>query len=125
MMNFFQKNKKEPQDLKEILSRFKALEKKFEVVSGELDNLKKTQKLAIQKMGIVRFNPFDNIGGDQSFVVALLDANNSGVVITSLYVRDGNRVYGKSVQNGNSDHSLSSEEKQAIARAISPANTKS
>jgi len=119
MLNFFKKNK-EPRDLKDISNQFKDLEKKMEIISHELENLKKTGKFSIQKMGVVRYNPFSGVGSNQSFSLALLDGNNDGMVITSLYARDGNRVYGKPVRDGKSEYSLSEEEKKAIEKAISP-----
>lgn len=73
---------------------------------------------AITKIGITRFNPFKEIGGDQSFSIALLDEQNDGVIITSYYGRELNRVYAKSIQDGASEHELSEEEKGAIAKAI-------
>jgi hypothetical protein len=116
MINFFKK-KKEPENLKEILSQFKELEEKFVKISQELENLKKESKFSVQKVGIVRFNPFSEVGGDQSFSIALLDGNDNGVVITSLYTREGNRVYGKPIKNGQSEYLLSAEEKEAIEKA--------
>ncbi len=105
------KGKKEPKNLKEILSQFKDLEKKFENLSKELKELKKKNILNFQKLGIVRFNPFKEVGGDQSFSIALLDGNDSGVVITSLYTREGNRVFSKPIKEGRSEYLLSEEEK--------------
>jgi len=119
-MFFFKKQKREPKDFEEILSQFKNLEKNFEEISQELENLKKESKFSVQKLGIVRYNPFSEVGSDQSFSIALLDGNNNGVVITSLYSREGNRVYGKPIKNGSSVYSLSKEEKQAIEQAKSP-----
>jgi len=119
MFNFFKKTKKEPQNLKEVLARFKDLEKSFERISEELKNLKKEGKFAVQKVGIIRFNPFSGVGGDQSFSIALLDGNDNGMVITSLYTREGNRIYGKPIKNGGSEYLLSGEEKQAIEKAKS------
>ncbi len=114
MFKFFNKKKKEPETLKEILTQFKCLKEDFERISQELENLKKENKFSIQKIGMVRFNPFRGIGGDQSFSVAILDANNSGIIITSLYTREENRVYGKPVKAGRSEYLLSGEEKKAI-----------
>jgi len=126
MLNFFKKKKKEPENFQEILAYFKGLEKNFEKLSEELENLKKESQFSIQKIGLVRFNPFKEIGGDQSFSVALLDSNNSGVVITSLYTREGNRVYGKPIEVGSSKYLLSEEENQAleIAKKNAENNTK-
>jgi len=117
MFNFFKKRKKEPENFREILAYFKNLEKSFEKLSKELENLKEESKLSIQKVGIVRFNPFSEVGSDQSFSIALLDGNNDGIVITSLYAREGNRIYGKSVKASLSKYSLSKEEKSAIEKA--------
>jgi len=114
MLNFFKKKKKEPENLKEILSQFKDLKEDFEKILKELESLKKENEFNIQKVGIVRFNPFKEIGGDQSFSIALLDGNDDGVVITSLYSREGNRVYGKPIKGGQSEYLLSGEEKEAI-----------
>ena len=117
MFNLFGKKKKEPENLKEILFQFKSLEKKFEKVSEELEKLKKENKFNIQKIGIVRFNPFKEVGGNQSFSIALLDGNDDGITITSLYTREGNRVYGKEIKAGFSEYLLSAEEKEAINKA--------
>lgn len=73
---------------------------------------------SVQNVGIVRFNPFRDAGGDQSFCIALLDEGQNGVVISSLYSRDGVRVYGKPIQAGTSTYTLSQEEQQVIAKAV-------
>lgn len=124
MFNFFKKKKKEPENLKEVLDYFKELEKNFEKLSQELENLKKENKFSIQKVGLVRFNPFSGVGGDQSFSIALLDGNNDGIIITSLYSREGNRVYGKPIKGGQSKYQLSKEEQESIDKAITPLNSK-
>jgi len=115
MWNFFKK-KKGPENLKEILAQFKDLKEDFEKISKELENLK---KFSIQRVGVVRFNPFKEVGGNQSFSIALLDGNEDGIVITSLYTREGNRVYGKPIRKGQSEYILSDEEKKAIEYAKS------
>jgi hypothetical protein len=73
--------------------------------------------LASQKISIVRFNPFGDTGGDQSFVLAVLDAHDSGYVLTSIHGREGTRVYVKPVDYGKSKYTLSSEETQALQQA--------
>ena len=73
---------------------------------------------SVQNVSIVRFNPFRDAGGDQSFCIALLDEQQNGVVISSLYSRDGVRVYGKPIQAGASTYTLSGEERQAIQKAV-------
>lgn len=114
---FFKKNK-EPKNLDQILKQFEELKKEVEIISRGLEKLKKDSKLSVQKVGFVRYNPFSEVGSDQSFSIALLDGNNNGIVITSLFSQDGNRVYGKSIKSGVSEYSLSDEEKKAISSAI-------
>jgi len=70
----------------------------------------------------VRFNPFSQTGGNQSFSLALLDGNNNGLVISSLHSREGTRIYAKMVKEGEGKgkgkkSSFSNEEKEAILKA--------
>ena len=71
------------------------------------------------KVGLIRFNPFPDTGGNQSFALALLDESDNGVVISSLHSRTGTRIYGKSVVGGKADTSLSTEEQEAVDEARS------
>ena len=118
MFNFFKKKKEKHKDLKEILAYIRELEENIENLSQGLQNVKKVAVSSLQKVGIVRYNPFNGVGGDQSFSIALLDSNSVGFVITSLYSREGTRVYAKPVENGTSGYQLSDEEKEAIGRAM-------
>jgi hypothetical protein len=109
-------------DFKDVLfgqiSKSKDLEKDL---AGAVERIKKLEATAlktIQKIGIVRFNPFSEVGGNQSFVIALLDNQDNGFVISSLFIDQSSRVYTKMIRNGKSDHKLSKEENEAIARAI-------
>jgi hypothetical protein len=72
---------------------------------------------AFQRVGLVRFNPFEDTGGNQSFALALLDAEGNGWVLSSLHARSGTRVYAKSISGGRSDGALSEEEAAAIRQA--------
>jgi hypothetical protein len=74
-------------------------------------------QLGVQKVGLVRFNPFGDSGGNLSFSLALLDAYNTGVIITSMYGREQNRIYTKRIVNGNSESQLNKEELGAVASA--------
>lgn len=75
---------------------------------------------AIQRVGVVRFNPFADTGGDQSFALALLDAGGSGIVISSLFSRNSTRVFAKAIVDGKSTYLLTDEEQDAIDQARSP-----
>ena len=72
---------------------------------------------AFQRVGLVRFNPFEDTGGNQSFALALLDAEGNGWVLSSLHARTGTRVYAKAIRGGRSDGALSEEETAAIKQA--------
>lgn len=90
------------------------------------DIIKETKRIGIeskthfQKMGIVRFNPFGRAGSDQSFVLALLNAENNGIVINFIYTHEGVRVYTKRVKEGKGvGHDLTDEEKKAVDTSVS------
>ncbi|MBI3522110.1 MAG: DUF4446 family protein [Chloroflexi bacterium] len=76
----------------------------------------------LQRVGVVRFNPFSDTGGDQSFAIALLDTQGNGVVLSSLHGRADTRVFAKQVVQGRSRHQLSDEEQEAIRMALGPAH---
>jgi hypothetical protein len=79
--------------------------------------LEKAGYFSFQHLGVVRFNPFHDTGGDQSFAIALVDGHGNGVVLSSLHARDVTRAYAKPLQQWESTYSLTDEEKQAIALA--------
>jgi hypothetical protein len=70
------------------------------------------------RMGLVKFSPFEDTGGDQSFVISLLDGGGSGILVTSLHARGVTRLYAKKVTIGKNDASLSLEEKEALRKAV-------
>ncbi|HBB36765.1 MAG TPA: hypothetical protein DEB07_04425 [Candidatus Moranbacteria bacterium] len=96
----------------------KELDKDIQDLFGISNKINDLAKKSIHKIGVVRFNPFKDLGGDQSFSVALLDGENSGVVISALHTREGNRVYSKPVEKGKAvKYPLTNEEQEAIKRA--------
>ncbi|CAN5768700.1 hypothetical protein BH24CHL8_BH24CHL8_03470 [soil metagenome] len=72
---------------------------------------------AIQHVGVVRYNPFDDTGSNQSFALALVDDEGNGVIISSLHSRQQTRVYLKDIVRGQSEAPLSGEETEALRRA--------
>ncbi|MGE5392344.1 MAG: DUF4446 family protein [Candidatus Saccharibacteria bacterium] len=93
-------------------------------LTSDLENLHmQTQDLFllnknnIQKIGFIRYNPFDDAGGNISFALSLLNAHNDGVVISSLHGRDGTRMYAKAIKAGESESKLTEEEIKAIEDA--------
>jgi len=95
------------------------LEKDIKDAFSKIKDLENTCERTIQKIGIVRFNPFNDMGGNQSFIIAVLDNQNNGFLISSLFRKEGSRVYTKAIKNGKSDHTLLKEETEAIEKAIS------
>jgi len=84
-------------------------------IEEALRELKDIQKDSIQKIGLCRYNPFADNGGNLSFSMAILDAKNNGVVITSLHGREQNRIYAKPILSGKSEFTLTAEEEKAIS----------
>lgn len=86
--------------------------------STRIEKLEQEGSFHIQKIGLLRFNPFRDTGGEQSFILSLIDANDSGIVISALYSRSGTRWYAKKVIHGKGEeHELSDEEQKAIKLA--------
>lgn len=80
--------------------------------------LHRTLQEAVRKVSFERYNPFPGIGGNLSFTLVLLDAHNSGVVITSLHNRDATRVYAKAVRDGQPLQQVSEEEARGLTAAL-------
>jgi Protein of unknown function (DUF4446) len=79
--------------------------------------LERDLRQSLGRMGIVRYNPFEETGGNQSFALAVLDGNGDGFVISSLHARAGTRVYAKAVKGGTAESALSDEEAAAVREA--------
>jgi len=104
--------------LDELLMVDKKTKEELEIVKKKLQEEIKTSTLHIQKVGLVRFNPFEKTGGEKSFVVTFLNYENSGIIINFMHTRDGLRVYSKKVKNGKSEEfDLSEEERRAIEKS--------
>lgn len=93
------------------------LTKDLSTLNEELTDLALLNRNNIQKIGMVRFNPFDDAGGNISFALALLNNHGDGVVISSLHGREGTRIYSKSIEAYVSKSKLTEEEEQAIKEA--------
>lgn len=105
--------------LEELLKNQKENSLKIEQIIKRSGQIEKDSIPHIQKIGLVRFNPFNDTGGNQSFVLAILDGNNDGLVISSLHSRLETHWYAKKIKNGKSEeHELSGEENKAINQAI-------
>jgi hypothetical protein len=104
--------------LEKLLEHDRGLISEIGQINKRLNILDKEKEFYFSRVGLVRFNPFERSGGDQSFVIALLDYQKNGLVLNFIYTRDGLRVYGKKVKNGKgSEYELSEEEKKAIEKS--------
>lgn len=105
------------QILHDHISRVEATVRQVEEIGALAQRLKEESVFDLKHVGVVRFNPFSDTGGDQSFAIALADGHGDGVLLSSLHARDTTRVYAKPLSGWGSTHSLTDEEKQAIERA--------
>lgn len=110
-------------NLEEILlsqaKSLKTLDKDIQELYGISNQINNLSFRGLHKTGLVRFNPFKEVGGDQSFAIAFLNGKNNGIVISSLYTREGTRIYAKAITSGKSEkYPLTEEEERAIKIAM-------
>lgn len=87
---------------------------KVDGLSNQCQIMADVQARCLQRVGIIRFRAFQDTGSDLSFSIALLNAKDDGVVISSLFGREESRTYGKPIKNGESPYLLTEEEQQAL-----------
>lgn len=99
------------------LDRVDAVAREVADLASRTTALEAAGRKAFSRVGLVRYNPFEETGGNQSFALALLDRNGDGWVLSSLHARSGTRVYAKAIVSGRSEAALSEEESAAIRQA--------
>lgn len=103
----------------EIIKVVEEFKKQLSSLDSKTEETKNQGLQHIQKIALLRFNPYNDTGGDQSFAVCLLDSQGTGIVITSLHARSGTRVFAKSIIRGQSEkYQLSKEEELVIKKAL-------
>jgi len=100
------------------LDRVRQVVRDVDVVAARTAVLERDLQAAFGRFGLVRFNPFEDTGGNQSFALALLDGHGDGVVVSSLHARTGTRLYAKAIARGASEAALSAEEAEALRQAL-------
>lgn len=95
----------------------KSIEEKYSKLLDMVTDMDKTMKSNIQKVGLIRYNPFDEMGGNLCFALALLDGEDNGVVLNGIHSRTGSFTYAKPIQMGVSIYMLSEEEIKAVDMA--------
>lgn len=102
------------ESLEKFMSRVEEVYNKGLELENHCNQIDRNLIRCFQKVGVVRYNAFNDVGSDLSFAIALLDANDDGFVINGIYARDSSATYAKPITGGNSKHTLSAEEMQAL-----------
>lgn len=109
-------------NLEEIISiqtrRLEEAIEKTDNFASKITELERLAKKSLQKVELLRFNAFNDMGGDLSFALALLNQQGDGIVLSSIYGREDARTYAKAVKHGQGSHVLSIEEQKVIAAAM-------
>jgi hypothetical protein len=100
------------------LDKVYAVGRELDELSARSAVLEAAGRRSIQRVGLVRYNPFEDTGGNQSFALALTDVAGNGFVLSSLHSRTGTRIYAKAIASGRSDGALSAEETEALRLAL-------
>ena len=111
------------QRLAEYLTTVRQTAAEVKRMKAQHDSMMSLMPSVIRHVGLVRFSPFHDTGGDQSFTLALLDGSRDGVVITGLHSRTDSRLYAKPIENGSSSYALTAEEREAMETALKRAPT--
>lgn len=105
--------------LNEYLQEVCTVKEKYERLLNIVNDMNENMNFCIQKVGVVRYNPFEEMGGNLCFCVAMLDANDNGVVLNGIHSRTGSYTYAKPIELGVSTYVLSKEELEALEKAKS------
>jgi hypothetical protein len=100
------------------LERVRRVSRDLDDVAARTAALERDVRQSLGRVGLVRYNPFDDTGGNQSFALAIVDAAGDGFIVNSLHARAGTRVYAKAVSRGKSEVALSDEESEALRQAL-------
>lgn len=100
------------------IERVRKVVRDVDAVAVRTTTLENDIRQSLGRVGLVRYNPFEETGGNQSFALAVLDANGDGYVVSSLHARQGTRVYAKAIARGASETALSDEETEALKQAL-------
>lgn len=101
----------------DCVAKAESIDEKYAKIVEIVQDMQKNMQYCCQKVGIVRYNPFEEMGGNLCFAVAILDAENTGIVINGIHSRTGTFTYAKPVELGVSTYILSKEEQEAIDKA--------
>jgi hypothetical protein len=104
--------------INDLLQRVVRAESRLDALAPRLAAVEVMGQAGLQKVGFLRFNPFQDTGGDNSFIIVLLDADDTGFILSSLYMRETTRLYAKAVERGQVRQQLSAEEQHLLEDTI-------
>lgn len=111
-------NKNLEEIIVEYLNRVEESKKISEDVKSLYENMDSRIKDCIQKVSVIRYKAFEDVGSDLSFSLAMLDENNDGIILTGIFGRNESTTYAKPIEKGISRYDLSEEEEEALNNAI-------
>lgn len=111
-------NKNWDEILTQTLTEVRAAKDDLKELEEHQKAMREQMKGCVQKVKLMRYNAFTDTGSNLSYSLAVLDENNNGVVLSSLYGREDNRTYAKPVENGKSTYQLSDEEKEVLEQIV-------
>lgn len=115
-------NKNLEQMLRDNLDNIERAINKSQEAINECKNVSKELKGCVNKIAIMRYKAFEDVGSDLSFSIAILDSYNDGVIITGIYSRHDSTTYAKPIDKGISRYDLSEEELHVLNEAINSKN---
>lgn len=117
-MFFSKKKEKKIATIEEASDYIEKLEQRLIELEKRLSQSEEESRFFFEKFELIRYNPFNEIGGDQSFSLAVLNNNDDGFIFTSIYNKDGNRLYAKPLKKGKSAYQLSEEEDRIVKKMM-------
>ncbi len=106
------------EDLTRYMDKVVNLERELGDTNIVCKSLDKRIKGCVQKVGIVRYNAYNDTTSNLSFALAMLNEDNDGVVLNGIYSREMSNIYAKPIQNGKSSYTMTQEEQDAVFKAI-------
>ena len=104
--------------LLDYYSQAKSIDERYSGLQKDLKKIEMDMESCLQKVAIVRYNPFKETGGNLCYALAMLNKKNDGILINSIFSRDGSYNYGKPIVDGKSEFNLSAEEQEALDLAL-------
>ncbi|MBE6098896.1 MAG: DUF4446 family protein [Anaerovibrio sp.] len=96
----------------------KAVSEENQEIKRNIEDIKALLQQAITKVAVVRFRAFEDMGSDLSYAVAMLDSDNNGVIMSSIFGREDSRSYVKPITAGKSSYPMTDEEEDALKQAM-------